>query len=108
MLRSDRIGGLADIAKILEHAAGIGEGRVFGDRLVREPVGNVLGECDGAAADEQNAIEFHSESELPAGFRKNLLDDFTLGRLNQVLYVVIVTLQANGILFDGLGNQLLA
>ena len=107
-MRSDRIGGLADIAKILEHAAGIGEGRVFGDRLVRKPVGNMLGERDGAAADEQYAIEFHPEPELPAGLCKNLFDDFTLGGLDQVLHVMITALQANELFLDGLRNQLLA
>ena len=62
-MRSGRIGGLADIAQVLQHAAGIGEGRMLGNGLMREPVGDVLGQGQGPAPHEQDAIQFHAETE---------------------------------------------
>ena len=92
MIDSGHIGSLADITQILEHAAGIGEGRVFGDRLMREPVGNVLCQGNGATADEQNTIQFYTQAKLTTGLCMELLDDLALAGLNQGRHIMIFAL----------------
>ena len=46
-MRSGGIGGLADVAQVLEHPPRIGEGGVRCDRLIRKPVPDIVGERDG-------------------------------------------------------------
>ena len=65
---SGRIGGFANIAQVFQHAAGVGEGRMLGDDLVRETSWRYPRPGPPFPTDEQDAIELDAETQLPAGF----------------------------------------
>ena len=88
--------GLADVAQVLQHPACVGKGRMIGHGLVREPIPYVRSKGDCAAADEKDALEFCTATQLTLRFGMQTLDDLALRGPHQVRYIMVFAEQPYG------------
>ena len=56
---------------------------MFGDGLIRKPIGDMFYQRNGSTTDEQHPVQLYAQAELSAGFRIEPFDQLALGGIDQ-------------------------